>query len=102
MCKPGCPMEMLMTNAKKTLLTRYNFTKDGYRKRFREIKPETEETPDQFVIRLKNYLPKWLGPSGSSSGDLVDPRPSGSDSQGTVYQPLFLKICCVPARHRTL
>ena len=59
---------------KKALLTRYN-TEDGYRKRLREVKPETEETPDQFVIRLKNYLAKWLELSGSSSGDfdaLVD------------------------------
>ena len=29
-------------------------------KKFREATPETEETPDQFVIRLKNYLAKWL------------------------------------------
>ena len=51
---------------KKALLTRYNYTEDGYRKRFREVTPETEETPDQFVIRLKNYLAKWLELSGSS------------------------------------
>ena len=51
---------------KKALLTRYNYTEDGYRKRFREDTPETEETPDQFVIRLKNYLAKWLELSGSS------------------------------------
>ena len=51
---------------KKALLTRYNYTEDGYRKRFREASPETEETPDQFVIRLKNYLAKWLELSGSS------------------------------------
>ena len=60
---------------KKALLTKNNFTEDGYRKRFREIKPETEETPDPFVIRLKNYPAKWLELSGSSSGDfdaLVD------------------------------
>ena len=50
---------------KKALLTRYNYTEDGYRKRFREATPETEETPDQFVIRLKNYLAKWLELSGS-------------------------------------
>ena len=47
-------------------LTRYNYTEDGYRKRLREATPETEETPDQLVIRLKNYLAKWLEPSGSS------------------------------------
>ena len=51
---------------KKALLTRYNYTEDGYRKRFREATPETKETPDQFVIRLKNYLAKWLELSGSS------------------------------------
>ena len=51
---------------KKALLTRYNYTEDGYRKRFREATPETEEMPDQFVIRLKNYLAKWLELSGSS------------------------------------
>ena len=51
---------------KKALLTRYNYTEDGYRKRFREATPVTEETPDQFVIRLKNYLAKWLELSGSS------------------------------------
>ena len=51
---------------KKALLTRYNYTEDGYRKRFREATPETEETLDQFVIRLKNYLAKWLELSGSS------------------------------------
>ena len=51
---------------KKALLTRYNYIEDGYRKRFREATPETEETPDQFVIRLKNYLAKWLELSGTS------------------------------------
>ena len=44
---------------KKSLLTRYSFTKDGYRKRFREVKAETQETPDRFVIHLtENYLAK--------------------------------------------
>ena len=50
---------------KKAILTRYNYTEDGYRKRFREATPETEETPDQFVFRLKNYFAKWLELSGS-------------------------------------
>ena len=47
-------------------------TKDGYRKRFREVKSETKETADQFVIHLKNYLAKWLELSGISSGDFDD------------------------------
>ena len=47
----------------------YSFTEDGYSKRFRDVKPETEETQNQFVICLKNNLAKWLELSGSSSGD---------------------------------
>ena len=55
---------------KKALSTRYSYTEDGYRKRFREATPETEETPDQFVIRLKKYLAKRLELSGSSPANL--------------------------------
>ena len=65
---------------KHALLTRYNFTKVGYKKRFREVKPETEETQKKFVIRLKNYLAEWLELAGSNSGDfdaLVDPIVKG-------------------------
>ena len=60
---------------KKALLKRYNYSDDGYWKRFREATPETEETPDQFVIRLKNYLAKLLDLSCSSPANfdaLVD------------------------------
>ena len=56
---------------KKALLTRCNYTEDGCRKRFIEA-TETEETPDQFVNRLKNYLTKWLELSGSSPETLTD------------------------------
>ena len=75
-------------NLKKALLTRYNYSEDGYRKRFREATPETEETPDQFVIRLKKYLAKCLELSGSSPANfnaLVDLKTTQSkpnSSQG--------------------
>ena len=72
---------------KKALLTRYNYTEDRYyRKRFREAMPETEETPDQFVFRLKNYLTKWLELSGSSPQNfdaLVD----------LIVKELFINAC---------
>ena len=60
-----------------SLLTRYNFTEDGYRRRFRDVKPATDETPEQFVVRFRNYLAKWLELSVSSPGNfgaLVDTR----------------------------
>ena len=72
---------------KKALLTRYNYIEDGYRKRFRKVKPESEEMPDQFVICLKNYLAKWLQLSGSSFGDvdnLID----------LIVKKQFINACC--------
>ena len=71
---------------KKALLTRYNYTEDGYRKRFREATPETKETPDQFVIRLKNYLAKWLELSGS--------RPQNFDALvDLIVKEQFINAC---------
>ena len=90
---------------KKALLTRYNYTEDGYRKIFREATSdqfpmsETEEMPDQFLIRLRNYLAKCLELSGSSPGifdALVD----------LVVKKQFINACSgrprnVPVRERT-
>ena len=45
---------------KKGLLRRYNLTNKGYRKKFRESQPDDGETPQQFLVRLKNYLKKWI------------------------------------------
>ena len=45
---------------KLTLLKRYDFTEFGYRRRFRDAKPEGQESPGQFIVRLKNYLTKWV------------------------------------------
>ena len=45
---------------KEEILRRYDFTEDGYRDRFRTAKPEEDETPDQFIVRLECYLDKWI------------------------------------------
>ena len=45
---------------KLTSLKKYNFTEFGYRRRFRDAKPEGQESPGQFIVRLKNYLTKWV------------------------------------------
>ena len=42
------------------LLKWYQFNEKGYRKRFRECRPEVGESPDQFVERLRSYLSKWF------------------------------------------
>ena len=45
---------------KLALLKRYDFTEFGYRRRFRDAKPEGQESLGQFIVRLKNYLTKWV------------------------------------------
>ena len=45
---------------KDALLKRYLLSADGFKKRFRSAKPETGETPSQFLTRLDNYLERWI------------------------------------------
>ena len=45
---------------KIALMKRYDLTKDGYRCKFRASKPEVDESPDQFIVRLDRYLLWWL------------------------------------------
>ena len=42
------------------LLKWYNFTEHGYRERFRGAKPEGQETPSQFLVRISNYFDEWV------------------------------------------
>ena len=45
---------------KVALLKRYDLTEDGYRRKFRVSTPETDESPDRFIVRLSTYLIRWL------------------------------------------
>ena len=45
---------------KIALTKRYDLTEDGYRRKFRESKPEIDESPDQFIVWLDRYLLWWL------------------------------------------
>ena len=45
---------------KLALMKRYDLTEDGYRRKFRASKPELDESPEQFIVRLDRYLLRWL------------------------------------------
>ena len=45
---------------KLALMKRYDLTEDGYRRKFRVSKPEIDESPDQFIVRLSTYLMRWV------------------------------------------
>ena len=47
------------TRLKSALLKLYNLTEERYRTKFRRVKPEQNNTPLQFVVRLRCYLDKW-------------------------------------------
>ena len=41
-------------------MKRYDLTEEGYRRKFRASKPEVDESPEQFIVRLDTYLVRWL------------------------------------------
>ena len=45
---------------KEALLRRFQLTQEGFRQKFRACQPETGESAPQFVIRLDNYLMRWI------------------------------------------
>ena len=45
---------------KLALTKRYDLTEDGYRRKFRASKPEVDESPEQFIVRLDRYLLRRL------------------------------------------
>ena len=45
---------------KIALMKRHDLTEDGYRRKFRASKPEVDESPEQFIVRLDRYLLRWL------------------------------------------
>ena len=45
---------------KIALMKRYDLTEDGYRRKFRASKPEVNESPDQFIVRLTSKGGKFL------------------------------------------
>ena len=45
---------------KEVLLKRYDLTENRFRVRFRNSKLEEEESPEEFITRLKRYLTRWI------------------------------------------
>ena len=51
---------------KIALMKRYDLTEDGYHRKFRASKPEVDESPEQFIVRLDRYLLRCLELSNTS------------------------------------
>ena len=67
------------------LMKRYDLTEDGYRRKFRASKPEVEESPDQFIVRLEMYLLRWL--------DLSKTDRSFEELKDLIVKEQFIESC---------
>ena len=45
---------------RKALIQRYDFTEQRERERYRNAKPEGQESPGQLIVRIRNYFNKWV------------------------------------------
>ena len=45
---------------KDALLKRFQLTEEVFRLKCRSNKPEFDETPPQYVVRLEDYLTRWM------------------------------------------
>ena len=50
----------------KALLQRYDFTEQGYCEIFRRAKPEGQESPSQFIVRISNYFDNMVELAGGN------------------------------------
>ena len=69
---------------KCNLLQRYDMTEEGYRKKFRELRPEGGETAPQFVSKLKHNFETWL--NMAKVGD------DGEEIRDFMIRDQFLKV----------
>ena len=70
---------------KDALLKRYQLSADGFKRRFRSAKPESGETPIQFLTRLDNYLLRWI--------ELAKADKSFDGLKTLIVQEQYLSTC---------
>ena len=70
---------------KIALMKRYDLTEDGYRRKFRASKPEADESPEQFIVRLDRYLVRWL--------ELSDTEQTFGGLKDLIVKEQFIDSC---------
>lgn len=72
---------------KHALLKRYELNTEGFRRKFRDTKPEAKETATQFVTKLKLYFSRWV--------ELAEVEKSFEGLADLMVRDQFLSICHV-------
>ena len=70
---------------KDILLRRYDLNEEGYRKKFREARPEGNETALQYLTRKKFYMERWL--------ELVGGNGTFAELEDFYLEDQFLRDC---------
>ena len=70
---------------KIALMKRYDLTEDGYCRKFRASKPEADESPEQFIVRLDRYLLWWL--------ELSDAKQTFDGLKDLIVKDQFIDSC---------
>ena len=70
---------------KATLLKRYQLSADGFKRHFRTVKPESGETPTQFLTRIGNYLLRWI--------ELANAENSFDGLKTLMIQEQYFSVC---------
>jgi len=70
---------------KAALHKRYQLFADGFKRRFRTAKPESGETPTQFLTRIGNYLQRWI--------ELANAKKSFDGLKTLMIQEQYLSVC---------
>ena len=70
---------------KIALMKRYDLTEDGYHRKFRASKPEVDESPDHFIVRLDRYLLRQL--------ELSDTEQTFDGLKNLIVKEQFIDSC---------
>jgi len=70
---------------KAALLRRFQLTEEGFKQRFHSAKPESGESPSQFIARLDNYLQRWI--------DMAKIQTSYEGLKGLILREQYLTSC---------
>lgn len=57
---------------KAAILSKFEITPDTYRRRFRSLKIESGETPQELYVRLKDLFVKWVKPGTSTVEEITE------------------------------
>ena len=70
---------------KIALMKRHDLTEDDYRRKLRASKPEVDESPEQFIVRLDRYLLRWL--------ELSDTEQTFDGLKDLIVKEQFIDSC---------